>query len=119
MAVKGSGTGIRIHAKGYPRYSRRGPLRDRLVHRMVMSTMCRESCYYPLGEDGLPPGFDVHHVDFDKRHYCPSNLLLIEHKLHYHADYDRRNYNRGNGRRFEDTGDGHDGPPDWVTGEQP
>ena len=114
MAVKGSGAGIRIHAKGYPRYSRRGPSRDRLVHRVVMAAMCRESCYYPLAEDGLPPGFDVHHVDFYKRNWCHSNLLLIEHMLHYHADRSRRALNQG--RHFEDT---DDGPPSWVTEEQP
>lgn len=114
MAVKGSGTGIRIHCKGYPRYSRRGPLRDQLVHRVVMAAMCQESCYYPLGKDGLPPGFDVHHVDFNKRHWCGCNLLLIEHTLHYHADRDRRLWNQA--RHFEET---DDGPPDWVTQEQP
>lgn len=113
MPSKGSGSGIRIHAKGYPRYSRRGLLRDKLVHRVVMAGACQEFCYYPLNGDGLPPGFDVHHQDFDKMHWCLHNLLLIEHTLHYHADSGRRLWNQA--RHFEET---DDGPPDWVTREQ-
>jgi hypothetical protein len=92
---KGSGTGIGLHEKGYPRYWRRGPLYSKLVHRVVMAAMCREFCYYPLGPDGIPPGFDVHHMDFNKLHWCHCNLLLIDHVLHYHADQPRRGYNLG------------------------
>lgn len=110
MPRKGSGTGIRIHAKGYPRYSRRGPLRDKLVHRVVMAGMCAEFCYYPLGKNGIPGGFDVHHIDFDKRNWCHCNLLLIEHRLHYHTDQDRRMLNQA--KHFEDA---DDEPPAWVT----
>ena len=102
MPPKGSGSGICLHSKGYPRYTRLGPHRDKLVHRVVMAAMCREFCYYPLGPDGIPLGFDVHHFDFRKTHWCPSNLLLIDHILHYHADQPRRGYNlglaRANGR---------------------
>lgn len=95
MPTKGSGTGIGLHEKGYPRIWRRGPLYGKLVHRVVMAAMCREFCHYPLGPDGIPVGFDTHHMNFDKRCFCRHNLLLIDHTLHYHADQDRRGYNRG------------------------
>jgi hypothetical protein len=55
-----------------------------------MARLCAEFCYYPLGDDGLPPGFDVHHVNFDKLNYCHCNLLLIETALHSAMDQGRR-----------------------------
>lgn len=105
MPAKGSGTGIGLHEKGYPRYWRRGPLYGKLVHRVVMAEMCEVFCYYPLGPDGIPPGFDVHHIDFNKLHYCGCNLLLIDHLLHTLLDQSRRNYN-GSVYRANGTGDG-------------
>jgi hypothetical protein len=107
VPVKGSGRGWCLHPKGYPVYTRRGPLRKKLVHRVVMAAMCAEYCYYPLAEDGLPAGFDVHHLDFDKLHYCGGNLLLIEASLHSAMDQSRRADIRwGNGRHFEDVEEG-------------
>jgi hypothetical protein len=99
---------VGLHEKGYRRIWRRGPLYSKLEHRVVMAAMCREHCYYPLNGDGIPPGFDVHHLDFRKTHNCPSNLLLIEHTLHYHADQLRRNTLRWDGEppvNFEDCDD--------------
>lgn len=93
MPKKGSGAGFGRHDKGYLRCWRRGPDYGRLAHRMVMARVCAEFCYYPLAADGLPSGFDLHHIDFDKTHNCPSNLLLLEHTFHYYADQDRRAYN--------------------------
>lgn len=62
--------------------TRRGPLRNKLMHRLAMADLCREWCYYLLKEDGLPAGFDVHHVDFNRLNYCSCNLLLLQTKLH-------------------------------------
>lgn len=101
MPRKGQGSGIGLHEKGYRRIWRRGPLYGKLEHRVVMAGMCREYCYYPLNGDGMPHGFDVHHQDFHKTHNCPSNLLLIEHVLHYHADQERRGYNAGVARAVD------------------
>ena len=95
MPRKGSGPGFGLHEKGYLRCWRRGPDYGRLAHRMVMAELCRIWCYYPLAADGIPHGFDVHHTDMNKTHNCPSNLLLIEHTFHYHADQERRGNNRG------------------------
>lgn len=105
MPRKGSGTGVSMHEKGYLRRWRRGPNRGQLVHRMVMAELCRIWCYYPLNGNGLPHGFDVHHVDFSKTHNCPANLLLIEHTLHTAADQLRRNDLRWPLCNFEDVDD--------------
>lgn len=89
---KGSGKGYRINNKGYVQVIRRGLDRWKYVHRLAVAKLCREFCFHVLSEDGLPAGFDVHHIDFDKQHNCPGNLLLIEHALHYHMDVkERRN----------------------------
>lgn len=110
MPARGSGSGIRIHMKGYPQYVRRGPLRGKLVHRVVMARLCAEFCYWPLAEDGLPPGFDIHHVDFNKRNWCHCNLLLMDKVLHSYADLDRRMERHARCFELADA-------PDWVTEE--
>jgi hypothetical protein len=104
MPAKGTGRGWCLHAKGYPMVTTRGPNRNKLVHRVVMAAICREWCYYPLGPDGLPPGFDVHHLDFNKLNFCYCNLLLIQTELHAATNQAQGNAVRwGNGHRnFEE-----------------
>lgn len=92
MRRLGSGKGYYITDKGYAKSTRRDTS-GKYIHRLVMARLCRHQCYYPLGKDGLPVGFDVHHIDFDKLHNCPCNLLLMEHSLHFHADIDSRRVN--------------------------
>ena len=70
--------------KGYPKCRTRGPFYQWYAHRLVMSLMCRESCYYPLLPTGLPAGFQAEHLDHNRAHYCPSNLLLIQESIHAH-----------------------------------
>jgi hypothetical protein len=86
MGRRGTGAGTCLTSKGYLQVTRRGPDRNKLAHRMIMAAMCRESCYWPLGSDGLPPGMEVHHQDFDRTHNCPSNLVLLNPSLHLHMD---------------------------------
>ncbi len=86
MPRPGTGPGVCVTAKGYLRITRRGPHRDKLVHRVVMAGLCRQFCYYPLNGGGLPEGMEVHHQDFDKTHNCPSNLLLLDPALHSEMD---------------------------------
>jgi hypothetical protein len=101
---KGYGSGVCLTAKGYLQITRRGPDRNKLVHRAVMSTLCREWCVYPLNpKTGLPDGLEVHHVDFDKRHNCPENLMLLDPVLHKFVHVH--------------TVPGHGDAPDWVTSD--
>jgi len=84
MPSRGSGMGTCITHKGYVQITRRGPQRNRLVHRLVMAGMCLEFCYWPLGADGVPNGMEVHHQDFHPAHNCQSNLILLDPALHVH-----------------------------------
>lgn len=103
MPVRGAGTGTCITAKGYVRITRRGPDRNKLVHRMVMAAMCREWCYYPLGLDGVPEGMEVHHQDFGHAHNCRPNLVLLDPFLHLHMDRAPRSQRDHTGNGFGPT----------------
>lgn len=72
-----------VTPKGYIQI-RGGEYRGEYEHRVVMSKMVKEWCYYPLSESrlGIPEGFHVHHVDGDKGHNCSGNLLLIQDVIH-------------------------------------
>jgi len=83
MPARGTGRGTRIHAKGYVQIIRRGPWRGWLEHRKVMLEMCRQMCYYPIDGD-LPPGFTVDHLDHNRSHNCPENLMLLDKRIHDH-----------------------------------
>jgi hypothetical protein len=81
-AAKWAGTaGVTLTGNGYLRHTA-GPNRAKFVHRTVMATLCRESCFYDLAPDGLPVGFTVDHVDHRKTHNCPDNLLLLQREIH-------------------------------------
>lgn len=73
--------GVHVSMKGYLRYSS-APHRHKYVHRVLMSEMCREFCFYELGDDGLPYGFTVEHIDHNRQHNCTGNLLLLEKVIH-------------------------------------
>jgi hypothetical protein len=64
------GTGKHIHTKGYVRFSA-GPHRDRLEHRVVVEQLDQEGpCRLRLDV------YEVHHLDFNRAHNCPGNLLV-------------------------------------------
>jgi len=93
MQASVHGPGVRLNEKGYLRYSA-GPNRDRYVHRVVMSRLCTEFCYYPLDQTtplgrptGLPWGFTVEHLDHNRTHNCPGNLLLLQTEIHNHLSW--------------------------------
>jgi hypothetical protein len=46
-----------------------------------MLTMCREQCYYDVRE-GLPKGMTVEHIDHNRQHNCPENLMLLDSRIH-------------------------------------
>lgn len=63
----GNGTmtrnGVRLKTKKY---------RDQYAHRVI----------YRARKGKLPPGYDVHHGDRDKRNNRPSNLRRVRHERH-------------------------------------
>lgn len=69
------------------------PFRDTYQHRMVMAALVYEShgIYDQTGDQwrrivSAPgadwAGFEVDHLDRNKRHNCPENLLLIDKRIH-------------------------------------
>jgi hypothetical protein len=89
--------------RGYLRYSS-GPLRFQYVHRIVVERL--------LGRK-LKRSEEVHHMDFDRLHNCPCNLLLLPRCfhgiMHVHAKQ------RDEGGRFLTVASTLQ-EPDWVTG---
>ncbi len=84
--------GWSAHTRGYVVYTSRavrtGIKRGTFLHRLVIETLLGRSFA------GLGPGLEalgpketviewhVHHMDFNKRHNCPCNLLLLDSRLH-------------------------------------
>ncbi len=77
------GKGKYITEKGYVRHSA-GILRGEYEHRVIMFRMTMEFSYYG---PGLPEGFTVEHIDHNKQHNCPGNLLLLESVIHNHISW--------------------------------
>ena len=75
--------GVRVGSKGHMRYSA-GPHRGKYVHRVLVADLCREWCYWGEGGvcGGIPPGWDVHHLDGDPQHNSLGNLCLVPHEFH-------------------------------------
>lgn len=75
--------GVRIHPCGYLQLTR-GIHRFKLVHRAVMEAMLMS----PIGllffahPGRIPDGMHVHHQDWNKRHNCQGNLLLLDSAIH-------------------------------------
>lgn len=57
-----------------------GPFRWWYFHQVVVDQLIRE--WNPFGWTGLQDGWQVHHLDFDRRHNAPYNLLLLSPELH-------------------------------------
>lgn len=106
MPARGSGkNGAKTrNEKGYVRLYTQ-PHRGKYEHRVVMSERCREFCYYPLADDGLPVGFTVEHIDHNRTHNCGENLMLLQDIIHNHLSAWSRWYSPF--RRY-------DGSVDWV-----
>jgi len=75
--------GVHRKQRGYPRIKNRGPYRDKLVHRVVVEKLAEEHLTSrPHAPLFLPEGYEVHHMDFNKMHRCPSNLLILDPSIH-------------------------------------
>jgi len=55
-------------------------------HRAVIIRLAREFFYHGHvnGDGDLPPGWTVHHQDFDKRNNQPGNLIVMS--VGFHAE---------------------------------
>ena len=69
-----------ITSKGYIRI-RAGKYRDKYEHRRVIERLMEES-WHPFYGDHIPPGMQVHHIDFSRAHNCHQNLLLLSESIH-------------------------------------
>lgn len=71
--------GLSQNKDGYLKYHRH-PYRNLYHHRVVAQQMVDDT---PASRRVLiPPVWVVHHIDWDKLHNCPGNLLLLEPALH-------------------------------------
>lgn len=88
--------GKRISVDGYVRITS-GPYRDWWEHRAVVARCLAENTISPgIMPRQIPEGWEIHHMDFDRRHNCLSNLLLLHPAFHSHA---RRVQSNANGKR--------------------
>ena len=70
--------GAYIRKDGYVCISA-GIHRGKLEHRLIME---QQYSIYPGGT--LPYNMEVHHIDYNKSHNCPSNLMLLDSTIHAH-----------------------------------
>lgn len=73
--------GRTLTEKGYIRLTS-GEFRFKYEHRAVAIQAAREFFYYGTVNGDLPPGWTVHHADWNKRHNCRSNLILMPLDFH-------------------------------------
>lgn len=72
--------GIYLTTSGYYRFSSPKTLRGKYVHREVVEKLIAETP--PPVVKLLPWPYEVHHMDYDKRHNCSYNLLLMSCDFH-------------------------------------
>lgn len=110
-------TGRTVTAKGYVRL-KRGQYRDWYEHRAVMDAATREWSYYG---PGIPEGFHVHHIDYDRAHNCRGNLMLLDAAIHDRLKMPEEDARDESGRylsrRERLTQADYDEMPAWVTGD--
>ena len=77
-----------VNECGYIRFSA-GPHRNKYEHRVVVEETIGGPI--PTGWDGqVEFAWEVHHMDFNRRHNCQCNLLLIDERLHRPAAVARK-----------------------------
>jgi hypothetical protein len=102
--------GRTLTAQGYVRL-KSGPWRYWLEHRAVVARNLADNTISPgVMPREIPDGWEVHHMDFNRRHNCSHNLLLLHPAFHEHA----RHPSNGNGKYAED-----DLPEEWYEGAYP
>jgi hypothetical protein len=77
--------GYTVNSKGYYRYTA-GRNRGKYLHRVLVTQLCLQQCYYTLDEQGWPilegSYFTVDHVDHNRQNNCHCNLLLLQKEIH-------------------------------------
>lgn len=79
--------------KGYVEITA-GKWRNKKEHWVVMWELLQEPVSYMLNVGMLESGeYEVHHVDFNRRHNCPGNLLFLQACIHrsFSGFADRKN----------------------------
>lgn len=74
------GKGIYKTRDGHLRYHSPKELRNKYVHRVVIEKLIEEMPDH--AKSYIPWPYEVHHMDFDKAHNCPRNLLLLSVEFH-------------------------------------
>lgn len=97
--------GKTVTPNGYVRITA-GPFRGQYEHRAIAKQLWLISYGTPL-----PDGKEVHHMDWDRGHNCPSNLLILDAVLHEKHNHCHRV--RSDDGRFVPASE----MPDWVTEE--
>lgn len=74
--------GATKNERGYVRLTA-GPGRGRYAHRWIMERLLDDpiSLVFSRG-GGIPKRLHVHHVDHDRAHNCPGNLMLLDTAIH-------------------------------------
>lgn len=78
--------GCQLTAKGYIRITA-GPWRGQYLHRIIADIKWRDRHFdvgmgVPARGFHIPKHLHVHHMDFNKAHDCPENLLIMDPALH-------------------------------------
>jgi|WetSurMetagenome_2_1015567.scaffolds.fasta_scaffold01696_18 hypothetical protein len=74
------GKGVYKTRSGHLRYSSPPELRGEYVHRKVVKDLIEEMT--EALRQLLPWPYEVHHIDFNKEHNWPQNLLLLSNEVH-------------------------------------
>lgn len=102
--------GRTITERGYVRITH-DAWRGWLEHRAVVARCLDENVISPgVMPREIPDGWEVHHMDFNRRHNCPSNLLLLHPAFHSHARI-IQNHNNSKRAKLKDL------PEEWFEGD--
>jgi hypothetical protein len=109
------GKGIIKTRAGHLRYTSPVHLRGQYVHRKVIAD-CIDATPYSI-KLLLPWPYEVHHMDYNKEHNCPSNLLATSEALHSAMTADRRREQDGKfAMKFRPK---WTKPPEWLPFDDP
>ena len=93
------GRGVYKTRSGHLRYTSPRSVRGKYVHRVIIETLLHETPYSLVLL--IPWPYEVHHIDYNKENNVPSNLLILDERLHAAVTADRARDDGGRfGRKF-------------------